>query len=150
MDVQVNVDSLNNNNNKITDYVESYNIDVKEIKSLVDELDVYVDVKGSVKAPGVYKLTNKKIVMNAIESAGGLEEYADTTYINLSKKLVDEIALIWQGSDYDTFFREIVNFFNDIEKFKDSLESYQEFIKGYAMAIDTLDNSYGSKKIILK
>ncbi len=62
-------------------------------EDISDELDVYVDVKGSVKAPGVYKLTNKKIVMNAIESAGGLEEYADTTYINLSKKLVDEMVI---------------------------------------------------------
>ena len=64
-----------------------------ESEDEADEEDIFVDVKGSVKSPGVYKLTNKKIVMDAINSAGGLEDYADTTYINLSKKLIDEMVI---------------------------------------------------------
>lgn len=62
-------------------------------KKTVLEKTVFVDVKGNVKSPGVYKLSNEKIVMDAINSAGGLEDNADTTYINLSKKLVDEMVI---------------------------------------------------------
>ena len=87
----------NTTNTTISNKVEKLTKnDIYEEGNLINDISiksVYVDVKGSVKAPGVYKLTNEKIVMDAINSAGGLEDYADTTYINLSKKLVDEMVI---------------------------------------------------------
>lgn len=53
-----------------------------------------VDVKGAVNAPGVYELTEENNVIDAINAAGGLREDSDTSNINLSKKLKDEMVII--------------------------------------------------------
>jgi len=55
--------------------------------------DFFVDIKGAVNNPGVYKLNENNIVNDAINVAGGLNKYADTKCINLSKKLHDEMVI---------------------------------------------------------
>ena len=55
---------------------------------------VLVDVKGEVNTPGVYELTSNNTVMDAINKAGGLTKISDTSNINLSKKLEDEMVII--------------------------------------------------------
>ena len=55
---------------------------------------VLVDVKGEVKTPGVYELTSDNTVIDAINKAGGLTNKSDTSNINLSKKLEDEMVII--------------------------------------------------------
>ena len=54
----------------------------------------YIDIKGYVKEPGVYKVTSKNIVNDAINMAGGLLSNATTLNINLSKKLEKEMVII--------------------------------------------------------
>jgi len=54
---------------------------------------VIVDVKGAVKNPGVYESTKDKRVKDIIEEAGGLLEDADTSNINLSEKLKDQMVV---------------------------------------------------------
>ncbi len=69
----------------------------KEIEETEDEvLNDYVqfDVKGEVNAPGTYKLENGLRVIDAINQAGGLTNNADTSLINLSKKVTDEMVII--------------------------------------------------------
>ncbi|KGX88938.1 ComEA family DNA-binding protein [Pontibacillus litoralis] len=58
-----------------------------------EEIYVYIDVKGEVKQPGVYKMTNGKRVQDVIEQAGGLASNADPHSINLAQKLVDEMVV---------------------------------------------------------
>ena len=58
------------------------------------ETKVLVDVKGEVITPGVYELTSQNTVMDAINKAGGLTKISDTSNINLSKKLEDEMVII--------------------------------------------------------
>lgn len=53
-----------------------------------------VDIKGAVNKPGVYCLEENNRVLNVIESAGGLKSTADTSVINLSKKITDEMTII--------------------------------------------------------
>lgn len=79
-------------NSKITkkETVEKQNS--KEEKS--KETKVLVDVKGEVKTPGVYELTQNNTVIDAINKAGGLTKASDTSNINLSKKLTDEMVII--------------------------------------------------------
>lgn len=55
---------------------------------------VIVDVKGEITNPGVYELLQTNTVMDAINTAGGLTKASDTSNINLSKKLTDEMVII--------------------------------------------------------
>lgn len=55
-----------------------------------DENEIIVDVKGAVKKPGIYKLSSKNRVSDAVASAGGFTEEAERKGINLAKKLQDE------------------------------------------------------------
>lgn len=55
---------------------------------------VLVDVKGEVQKPGVYELTKDNTVIEAINKAGGITSQSDTSNINLSKKLEDEMVII--------------------------------------------------------
>lgn len=53
-----------------------------------------IDIKGAVTNPGYYNIDDDTTVYDAISLAGGLTNYADTSVINLSKKLHDEDAIV--------------------------------------------------------
>lgn len=55
--------------------------------------NVRVDVKGAVKKSGVYELDSNSRVIDAINLAGGLKSNASTKYLNLSKKITDEMVI---------------------------------------------------------
>ena len=55
---------------------------------------IIVDIKGAVKNPGVYEVDIGTTTYDLIKLAGGLRSYADTSLINLSKKLNDEDVVI--------------------------------------------------------
>lgn len=69
----------------------------KEEEIITDK--IYVDIKGAVKIPGVYELEKNSRTNKLIEKAGGITEEADTTYINLAKKLQDEMVIIIYTKD---------------------------------------------------
>lgn len=53
-----------------------------------------VDIKGEVVHPGLYEVNKDSRVMDIIEKAGGLTNNADTSLINLSKKVKDEMVIL--------------------------------------------------------
>lgn len=53
----------------------------------------YIDIKGSVKNPGVYEFKENERVIDAINMAGGLKKNANTSNINLSEKLKSEMVI---------------------------------------------------------
>ncbi|MER2180951.1 MAG: helix-hairpin-helix domain-containing protein [Desemzia incerta] len=55
--------------------------------------EVYVDVKGAVKKPGVYAVSSDMRMMDVIEMAGGFLVSADQSQINLALKLVDQMVI---------------------------------------------------------
>ena len=59
----------------------------------LEETKYYIDIKGSVKNPGVYQVSPDSIVNDCIKLAGGLLKSADTTTINLSKKVTSEMVI---------------------------------------------------------
>ncbi len=81
---------------KIDNKKEALKIEEETIKSS----QIYVDVKGYVNKPGVYKLDSNSRVIDAIKTSGGLKKDANTRFINLSKVLNDgDVIVIYSNSE---------------------------------------------------
>lgn len=65
----------------------------KEKKETEEEV-VKVDIKGEVKKPNIYTMPKDSRVIDVINKAGGLTKIADTSMLNLSKKIKDEMVII--------------------------------------------------------
>ncbi len=64
----------------------------KETKEVIE--DIMVDVKGEVVNSGIYTLKTGSRVIDAINMAGGITKNGDTSVLNLSKKLTDEMVIV--------------------------------------------------------
>ena len=64
----------------------------KKEEVIVDKIQV--DIKGEINNPGIYKVDINSRVIDIIHLAGELTENADTSVINLSKKVYDEMVII--------------------------------------------------------
>ncbi|XXM73677.1 helix-hairpin-helix domain-containing protein [Lysinibacillus sphaericus] len=62
----------------------------------VDE-NVYVDVKGEVKKPGLYEVKKGERLKSVIDRAGGFTAKADSKLINLAIKVTDEMLIYVPG-----------------------------------------------------
>ena len=77
----------------------------KKLKEDVKE-KVSVDIKGEVISPGTYTVDINFRVIDVIDKAGGLTENADTSVINLSKKVIDEMVIIIYSKEQVKNFEE--------------------------------------------
>lgn len=68
-----------------------------------------VDIKGEVINPGIYTMDSSSRVIDVIKAAGGLTQNANTSVINLSKKITDEMVIIVYSN-------------NEVEDFKKTKE----------------------------
>lgn len=73
----------NENKNEISDGSDDFNN---------SEIEVHID--GRVKNPGVYKIKNGTRLQDLIEEAGGLLDDANTSNLNLARKLKDEEKIV--------------------------------------------------------
>ena len=102
----------------------------KEVKA-DDEVithNCFVDIKGAINNPGVYEIECNKRVIDVINMAGGLTDNADTTILNLSKKVKDEMYIIIYTND-------------QIKEYKEKLLPSKEIIKQVEEKIICPDNS---------
>lgn len=84
-------------------------LEKKEKTNLVEnEMEdlISVDIKGEVIAPGMYSVQKNMRILDVINQAGGLTENADTTVINLSKKVSDEMVIIIYSKEQIQHFEE--------------------------------------------
>lgn len=87
---------LNNEKTEVEDNLVANNeIITKEVSEVAKQAEVklYIDIKGSVKKPGVYEFTQGDRIIDAINKAGGLTKNATTNNLNLSKKLANEMVI---------------------------------------------------------
>lgn len=66
---------------------------VEEEVKIIDSSNYYIDIKGEVKNPGVYEISRDSRIIDVINIAGGLTKNADTSLLNLSKKVTDEMSI---------------------------------------------------------
>jgi competence protein ComEA len=55
--------------------------------------DIFVDVKGAVKKPGIYKAIQSERVNDLIIRAGGFTDEASEVSVNLAQKVTDEMVI---------------------------------------------------------
>lgn len=81
--------------------IEENEIEILYKEENIDSISetIKVEVKGAIVNPGVYELSNNSRIEDAIKVAGGLNKNADTSIINLSKKLNDENVIIIYTKD---------------------------------------------------
>lgn len=87
-------------NNKL----EQNNSIVSEVDAPKEEVEtnIYVEVKGAVKKPGVYEVNNESIINDVIKMAGGFLKTAYTNNINLSRRVTNELVVyIFTKTEYN-------------------------------------------------
>ena len=68
-------------------------IEQEEITEPIEDISLFVEVKGAVIHPGVYELTQGDRVLKAIELAGGYLPTSDSKGINHAQKVADEMVV---------------------------------------------------------
>jgi len=90
-------------------------ITTKKEEKVEEDVYIYVDIKGAVVNPGVYKMYEGDKVSDVIMKAGGLTEIADTSITNLAYKITDELAFkIYTKDEVKELFTETVATESDI------------------------------------
>ena len=78
------------NINQSQEVVETFEEETNEKEKLSE---FYVEIKGAVNSPGVFKVTSDNIINDVISMAGGLKNNAYTKNINLSKRVSKEMVV---------------------------------------------------------
>lgn len=118
--------------------------DIKKDEEEEEEVYYQVDIKGEVINPGIYTVKEGSRVIDVIRLAGDLTEVADTSVLNLSKKVKDEMVIIVYSYD------EVVNFTATKEKEEIEQEAClsQNGIQNNACIKDSTDDTSSSSVVI--
>ena len=95
---------------------------------------VYVDVKGEVENPGVYRVSDKCRIFQVLEIAGGLNDNSDTSMVNLAAKVEDEQIIRIPKKDIETSINTIININTATASELDTLPGI-----GYSIATNIID-----------
>ena len=126
---------IDHDSNPKTEIIE----EEKVIQEEIPEVEyLFVDIKGQVKNQGVYQIISGSRVVDAIKVAGGLTDKADTSLINLSMKLKDEMAIIIYSKE------EVKNFVKTKEEFNEKID---ECKISNDVCLEKLDDSNNSNLI---
>lgn len=102
--------------------IEKNIVEEKEEKVKAEKEEEYkVDIKGAVITPGLYSLPKSSRVIDVINKAGGLKDNANTTPVNLSLKIKDEMVIIIYTNE------EVENFAKTKEKEARMIKECNEF-----------------------
>lgn len=82
---------VSDNVDEITQNVED--VETEKHDDLILQNKFFVEIKGAVKKAGVYEIDSGSRINDVIKLAGGVKSNASTEYINLSKKVTDEMVI---------------------------------------------------------
>ena len=103
----VSINVLSNDKNDINNNISFVD---DTIITTTSEEGFYVDIKGSVKKPGVYKVNDGMIVNDLIKLAGGLTKNAYTKNVNLASKLKEGMVVyIYSKNELTNTTNKIIN-----------------------------------------
>lgn len=116
--------------------IDNQNIILNEEESVIENNEIIVDIKGYVNKPGVYsfKESDNARINDLIIKAGGLIKEADTSTINLSKKLEDEMIIIIYSKS------EVTNYVKTQDTLEKKLEICENKLKNDACIINKTNN----------
>ena len=105
------------NKDKLKSKKEDIVVEKKLAKKKEEVIDkIQVDIKGQINYPGIYKVDSNLRVMDVIKLAGDLTENADTSVINLSKKVTDEMVIIIYSKDEVADFKKTKEIEKQVEE----------------------------------
>lgn len=107
--------------------VEHVQADTQSKEEFVKKENIYVDIKGAINNPGVYLMNSDSRIIDVIKEAGDLTEQADTSVLNLSKKVTDEMYII-------VYTKEEIN------EYRDKLITTKELVKELEKKYECPDN----------
>ena len=122
----------------------------KDIKKNEEEeevdSDIYyqIDIKGEVINPGIYTVKEGSRVIDVIRLAGDLTEVADTSVLNLSKKVKDEMVIIVYSFDEVASFTET----KEQEEIEQEACKNQNGIENDACIEDSTDDTSSGSVVI--
>lgn len=89
-------------------YIEEQQIDntIVEPEDSEEENEIIIHISGAVVNEGIVKMKQGNRIADVIEKAGGLKDGANTEYINLSRKIVDEMVIIIYSDDEVKKYKE--------------------------------------------
>ena len=124
--------------------VKDDSIVINEETNNINNMDIIiVDIKGKVANPGVYsfKQSDNARINDLIIKAGGLIKDADTSMINLSKKLEDEMIIIVYSKN------EVSNYTKTQDDLKKKLEICENKLKNDGCIKENVIESKGKVNI---
>ena len=87
-----------------------------EKKKVESKERIQVDIKGQINKPGIYEVDSNSRIIDVIHLAGELTENADTSVINLSKKVHDEMVIIIYSKDEVIDFKKTKEIEKQVEE----------------------------------
>lgn len=100
VDDSIEADTSNDESVNVKNNNKSNNKDSKKQIVVAKNKNIVVEIKGEVKKPDVYTMSEDSIVKDLIDISGGLTENADLSNINRAKKLQDhELIYISNKND---------------------------------------------------
>lgn len=118
----------------------------KKKEETTTDNDTYylVDIKGEVNNPGTYSVKKGSRVIDVIHLAGELKSDADTSVLNLSKKVTDEMVIIVYSYDEVKNFTKV----KEVEKQEQEKCASNNGLKNDACISTILeDNSTSNTKV---
>ncbi len=150
--------TYNDKKDKEVKVADAVVLEKEEVMETVEEVtediviteEYYVDIKGAVTNPGVYKLSSDSRVNDVVNLAGGVTIDADTRCINLSKKIKDEMVIyVYTKQEVDEMYKKEEKkddnvIFNNVVN-----NAYVDYTNPESESVDTDSNLNDNEEVVV-